>query len=74
MTLFMVVVLAALIESQHFWEQTIKMHTGKPAHLAQDLIGMHASHVFLLCSVFTAGLHGSMRKSIEMHVFLKYNQ
>jgi len=51
-------------------------YTSKLAHLAQDLICVPASQsyverVFSLCGILTAGRRSSMRKSLEMRIFLK---
>jgi len=66
-------------DSLHFWEQNSNMRTSKLAHLAQDLICAPASHasverVISLCGILTARRRSSMRKLLEMCVFLKLNQ
>ena len=66
-------------DSLRFWEQNTNMRASKLAHLAQDLLCAPASQafverVFSLCGILTAGRRSSMRKSLEMRVFLKLNQ
>ena len=67
-------------QSLRFWEMNINiMRTSKLVHLAQDLVSApasqaHVERVFPLCGILTSGRRSSMRKSIEMRVFLKYNQ
>jgi len=55
------------------------MRSSKLVMIAQDLISAPASQAFVericsLCGILTAAHHSSMRKSVEMRVFLKLHQ
>ena len=79
LTAMVMVVFPTRFVSGSFWEQNTNMRASKLAHLAQDLLCAPASQafverVFSLCGILTAGRRSSMRKSLEMRVFLKLNQ
>jgi len=66
-------------ESLQFWEQNNKMRSSKLVMIAQDLISAPVSQAFVermfsLCGILTAACRSSMRKSVEIRVFLKLNQ
>jgi len=66
-------------ESLRFWKQNNNMRSSKLVMIAQDLISAPASQTFVermysLCGILTAARLSSMRKSVEMRVFLKLNQ
>jgi len=66
-------------ESLWFWEQNNNKRSSKLVMIAQDLISAPASQafverIFLLCGILTAACRSSMRKSVDMRVFLKLNQ
>jgi hypothetical protein len=65
------------VDSLSYWHQ--KPAYGKLACIAEDLISAPASQayverIFSLCGILSSGRRSSMRKSLEMRVFLKLNK
>ena len=64
-------------DALQFWKKNSNLN--KLAPIAQDLICAPASQafverVFSLCGILTAGRRSSMKRSLEMRVFLKLNK
>ena len=66
-------------DALQFWKKNSNLNLNKLAPIAQDLICAPASQafverVFSLCGILTAGRRSSMKRSLEMRVFLKLNK